>query len=126
MEVQNIKKQVVTNFNKYYKPVLYVIVGLGILYGAIYLFTPKPQMPAEYKALIDSLKTANENIVKRQQELSDSINLYKSEVDKVDSQIDNIKEKTTIIKEYHHEVIQQVDHYDATQVDNFFKTRYNY
>lgn len=126
MKVRNIKKRAVTNFNKYYKLVLYIILGLGLLYGAIYLFTPKPQMPADYKALIDSLKTANESIVKHQQELSDSIKAYQAEVNEVDVKIGNIKEKTTIIKEYHHEVIQQVDHYDPTQVENFFKTRYNY
>ena len=112
--------------NKYKKQIAYVIVGLFLLYGIIWITTRKPQMPAEYKAAIDSLNKANAILAAEQKKLDSTITIYETKVDEVDIQIDNIKEKTTIVKEYHHEVIQQVNHYDATQVDSFFKARYNY
>jgi hypothetical protein len=112
--------------NKYKKQIAYVIVGLFLLYGIIWITTRKPQMPAEYKAAIDSLNKANAILAAEQKKLDSTITTYETKVDEVDIQIDNIKEKTTIVKEYHHEVIQQVNHYDATQVDSFFKSRYNY
>ncbi len=46
--------------------------------------------------------------------------------DQIDNQVDNIKEKTTIIREYYHEIGQQAAQYTPTQVDSFFKARYNY
>ena len=112
--------------NKYKKQIAYVIVGLFVLYGIIWITTRKPQMPAEYKATIDSLTKANAALAIQQKQLDSAIDVYETKVDKVDVQIDNIKGQTTIVKEYHHEIIEKVDHYDATDIDLFFKTRYNY
>jgi len=112
--------------NKFKKQIAYVIVGLFVLYGIIWISTRKPQMPTEYKAAIDSLTKANAALAKHQAKLDSAIAANEAEVHKVDLEIHNIKEKTTVIKEYYHEISQQVDHYDATQVDSFFKSRYNY
>jgi len=112
--------------NKYKKQIAYVIVGLFLLYGIIWVTTRKPQMPIEYKAAIDSLNKVNAILLEQQRKMDSAITVYEGEVDKIDFQIDNIKEKTTIIKEYYREVIEQTNHYDAGQVDSFFKSRYNY
>jgi hypothetical protein len=111
---------------KYKQSILYIIVGLFLLYGIIWIATRKPQMPANLQATIDSLTNANKALIEHQKQIDSTIHVYEAEVEKVDHQIDNIKEKTTIIKEYFHEQSQQVDHYNATQVDSFFKARYNY
>jgi hypothetical protein len=112
--------------NKYKKQITYVIVGLFLLYGIIWITTRKPQMPVDLQATIDSLTNANKALIEHQKQIDSTITIYEAEVKQVDHQIDNIKEKTTIIKEYFHEVSQQVDHYTPTQVDSFFKARYNY
>ena len=112
--------------NKYKKQIAYVILGAIVLYGIIWVATRQPQMPAEYKATIDSLTKANATLAVQQKQLDSAIDVYETKVDKVDVQIDNIKGQTTIVKEYHHEIIEKVDHYDATDIDSFFKTRYNY
>jgi hypothetical protein len=112
--------------NKYKKQIAYVILGFIVLYGVIWVATRKPQIPADLQATIDSLTNANKELEIRQKQIDSTIYVYEAEVKQVDHQIDNIKEKTTIIKEYYHDVSQQVEHYDATQVDSFFKTRYNY
>ena len=112
--------------NKYKKQIAYTIVGLFLLYGIIWLATRKPQIPADIKATLDSLNNVNKVLIEHQKQIDSTIHVYEAEVHKVDFEINNIKEKTTIIKEYYHDVSQQVDHYNATQVDSFFKTRYNY
>ena len=93
------------------------------LYG---LLLVNHKIPAEYKTTIDSLTKANAALAEQQKQLDSNIQVYENKVDQVDFQIDHIKEKTTVVKEYYHEIIQQVDHYDATEIDLFFKSRYNY
>lgn len=112
--------------NKYKKQIAYVIVGLFLLYGIIWITTRKPQIPADLQATIDSLTNANKELEMHQKQIDSTIHVYETEVKQVDYQIDNIKEKTTIIKEYYHEQSQQVNTYTPTELDSFFKTRYNY
>jgi hypothetical protein len=112
--------------NKYKKQIAYVIVGLFLLYGVIWIATRKPQMPDDLKATIDSLNNANKALIVMQKQIDSNIHVYEAEVKQVDHQINNVKEKTTIIKEYYHEVSQQVDTYTPTELDSFFKARYNY
>ena len=105
---------------------LIVIGGLIFLYLFILLVTPKPDMPADIKATIDSLTNANKRLIEHQKQIDSTIAVYEEEVNQIDNQVDNIKEKTTIVREYYHEVGQQVNQYTPTQVDSFFKARYNY
>jgi len=116
----------ITKIKKNYKIIIYAIIFLFLLYGIILIATRKPQMPANIKATIDSLNNANKALIEHQKQIDSTIHIYETEVKQVDYQIDNIKEKTTIIKEYYHEVSQQVDHYTPTELDSFFKSRYNY
>jgi len=106
--------------------ILYGIGGLIVLYFLIYLFSPKPQMPAEYKVIIDSLMVANKELEAKQLQIDSSIQVYESEVKAIDFQVDHIKEKTTIIREYYHEQSAAASAYTPTQLDSFFRNRYNY
>ena len=83
-------------------------------------------MPANLQATIDSLTNANKELVERQKQIDSTIKVYETEVQHVDTKIGDIKEKTTIIREYYHEQAQAVSTYTPTQVDSFFKARYNY
>ena len=105
---------------------LYIIGGLLVLFGLLWITTRKPQMPADVKATIDSLTNINKQLIEHQKQIDSTIDAYKAEVKQVDNQIDHIKEKTTIIREYYHEVSQQTEQYTPTQVDSFFKNRYKY
>lgn len=128
-KVKKVEQQVTTfvNENKGKAKIgLYVIGGLIVLFGIIWLTTRQPQMPADIKATIDSLTNVNKQLVEHQKQIDSTINAYEAEVEQVDFQLDNIKEKTTIVREYYHEVSGQASHYTPTQVDSFFKKRYNY
>lgn len=103
-----------------------VIGGVIFLYLFILLVTSKQGMPADIKATIDSLTAVNKQLIEHQQQIDSTINAYEEEVDQIDFQVDNIKEKTTIVREYYHEVSNQADKYTPTQVDSFFKARYGY
>ena len=105
---------------------LYIIGGLLVLFGLLWITTRKPQMPADVKTTIDSLTNINKQLIEHQNQIDSTIDAYKAEVKQVDNQIDHIKEKTTIIREYYHEVSQQTEQYTPTQVDSFFKDRYKY
>ena len=128
-KVKKVEQQVTTfvNENKGKAKIgLYVIGGLIVLFGIIWLTTRQPQMPADIKATIDSLTAVNKQLIEHQKQIDSAINAYEAEVDKVDYELDHIKEKTTIVREYYHEVSQQTEQYTPTQVDSFFKKRYNY
>ena len=128
-KVKKVEQQVTTfvNENKGKAKIgLYVIGGLIVLFGIIWLTTRQPQMPADIKATIDSLTNVNKQLVEHQKQIDSTINAYEIEVKQVDFQLDNIKEKTTIVREYYHEVSNQAEQYTPTQVDSFFKARYKY
>ena len=128
-KVKKVEQQVTTfvNENKGKAKIgLYIIGGLIVLFGIIWLTTRQPQMPADIKATIDSLTNVNKQLVEHQKQIDSTINAYEAEVEQVDFQLDNIKEKTTIVREYYHEISSQTSNYTPTQVDSFFKKRYNY
>jgi len=108
------------------KNIIYVTVGLVLLYGVIWLATRESKMPTEIKASIDSLTAANKKLIESQQHMNNTINSYKLKLNILDSQIDNIKNKTIIINKYYNDLGQQVDQYVPYQIDSFFKQRYNY
>ena len=122
--------QKVTNWFIFYKDLfrywLYGAVGLFALYGFIFVVSLKPNMPADIKATIDSLSAVNKQLIEHQKQIDSTIKVYEAEVDQIDFQVDNIKEKTTIVREYYHEVGQQAAQYTPTQVESFFKARYGY
>ena len=96
------------------------------MYGIIYIFTPKPQIPVDYKNTLDSLAKENAALRDKQKQVDSAISSYQSQIFDLDYAIGNVKQKETVIKEYYHEVGNKVDEYTPTQVDSFFKARYNY
>jgi len=113
-------------YENFFKYALYGVIGLFALYGLIFIITAKQNMPTDIKATIDSLNAVNKQLIERQKQIDSTIAVYEAEVNQIDNQVDNIKEKTTIIREYYHEIGQQAAQYTPTQVDSFFKARYNY
>jgi hypothetical protein len=109
-----------------YKQILYIVTGVIVIYLLVYLFTPKPSIPIEYKATIDSLTKVNAILVDRQNQIDSLLSTYNIKIDSIDNRIDNVKEKTIIIKKYYHEVSKKIDTFHTVQLDSFFKTRYKY
>jgi len=112
--------------NKYKTQIAYVIVGLFLLYGIIWITTREPQTPADLKASIDSLTVVNKKLMKSQEHMDSTITAYNSKIEQIDNHISNIKNQTTVVNKYYNDLGQQVDQYQPTQIDSFFKQRYNY
>lgn len=128
-KVKKVEQEITTFVNKNKgkaKIGLYIIGGLIILFGIIWITTRKPQMPADIKATIDSLTNVNKQLIEHQKQTDSIIIVYENKIKQVDNEIDHIREKTTIIREYYHEQIQSANSYTSTQVDSFFRQRYNY
>lgn len=119
-------KKVINFIVTYKRELINVVGGLLILYAFLLISTRKPQMPVEYRTVIDSLTRVNKALLVKQQQIDSTIKAYETQIDQIDFQVDNIKEKTTIVREYYHEVGQQIGQYTPTQVDSFFKARYKY
>jgi hypothetical protein len=106
---------------------LLILVGLLILmYGMIYFFTPKSQMPAEYKLELEILNKANADLAAKQRQIDSIIAIYKYQIDSVDSTIKNLDVKKTEINNYYQVLSNQANQYTPAQLSSFFKSRYNY
>jgi len=57
------------------------MVGAVVAYGLIFLLTPKPQMPPDFKATIDSLSKANQALQAKQLEIDSTVARYENEVE---------------------------------------------
>jgi hypothetical protein len=112
--------------NKYGKIALYVIGGLIVMYLMIYVFTPKSEIPLEYKHALDSLNRANAELIIKQKQIDSAIASYQSQIHDLDYAISNIQTKKTEIINHYQVLGGKVSNYEPTQVDSFFKARYNY
>lgn len=119
-------KILTTEPNKVLKIAAYVIIGFFALRFLLPLILPTPQLSPETEAKLDSLNVISQQLqatqVKYDSLLTEEEEVYKE----LDHKIDNIKERTTVIREYYHDQSQAINSYTPTELDSFFKQRYNY
>lgn len=111
---------------KHWKFVLYLLGGMGLIYALIWIFTFKPQIPLEYKHTLDSLDRSNADLIARQNRIDSSIALYQDHIDSLDLVISNLDIRKTEIHNHYHNLGKKAETYTATQIDSFFKVRYDY
>ena len=115
----------VINFLKNnYKTIINFIFGLFILYYLIFFLTPKVKMSTEQRFKIDSLNTSINSLQQQQIKLDNNIYEYNQKISQIDNSIDKIKNEKTIIREYYHEKIINVDNLSTSEIDSFFANRY--
>lgn len=106
--------------------IILIILAI-IVFFILYLWkTQMPQMPVDYKKSIDSLTKINAILLEKQNQLDSTINNYQVQIYDLDYKLSNIKEKTTVVREYYHEVSKETQSYNTTQVDSFLRSRFNY
>jgi hypothetical protein len=108
------------------KIIQYIAIVIIVLYFAIQLLTSKREISGDFKAQLDSLQKVTVALQKQQKSYDITISLEEEKIKELDYQIDHVKEKTTIIKEYYHEQSKAADSYTPTQLDSFFAKRYGY
>lgn len=115
-------KQILNLISKHWKNVLLIVAGLFLLFWIIFIFTPSTGKDIERK--IDLLNEGIKKIESQQDSLQNKINLFETEVKKIDDKIGEIKGQKTIIKEIYHEKISSINNYSDEQLDSFFSARY--
>jgi hypothetical protein len=129
MQIKQIEDQLVKAITKpksYIKEILIVILSLILVYGVIFLTTKKEHIPVEVQTKIDSLTKVNAVLVQKQQDIDSILKTFEFKIKQVDARVDNIKERTIIIRKYYHTQSQAASTYTPTQIDSFFRQRYNY
>ena len=111
---------------------LFTIAGaigaIVVLFILINIFTKKEKMKEqEYiKAQIDSINKVNIELKAKQDSLDKTSKKFEDVIIQLDWKLQNVGENKTVIKEYYHEKKEKTKKYTPTQLDKFFKDRYNY
>ena len=111
-------------FQKNYKTIIKVILGIVALYWLIYFMTPKDTMSKEDHKKIDSLTNLVSSLQKEQDLIEGKIDLVNKEVDKIDNNVAKIKTQKSKVTVKYHEEINRVDKYSEPELDSFFSNRY--
>ena len=118
--------ETIKNWLPFVKIIQYIAVVIIVLYFAIQLLTTNREISINFKAQLDSLQKVTITLQKQQKSYDSTLLIEQEKIKELDYQIDNAKEKTTIIKEYYHEQSKAADSYTPTQLDSFFAKRYGY
>jgi vacuolar-type H+-ATPase subunit I/STV1 len=118
--------ETIKNWLPIVKIIQYITIVIIVLYFAIQLFTTNREISSDFKAQLDSLQKVTVTLQKQQKSYDSTLSIEQEKIKELDYQIDNVKEKTTIIKEYYHEQSKAADSYTPTQLDSFFAKRYGY
>lgn len=116
------KQFLTTNF----KYILFVAVGLFVMYWMVYLLTPKPEMPELDKYKLEQLNNDIDSILRNQEKLDKKILEYKTELNKIDSTIAQVRNQKTIVKEYYKNKGEEISKMEKSQIDSLFRKRYKY
>lgn len=104
-------------------------IGLAVvilMYTLIALLTMKKKLvePAYLKQEIDSLKVENAKLIEQQRKIDSVTAVYNQRIDSLNKKLDILRDKTTAIKQYYHDKVNEADKYDSNDIDDFFKNRY--
>ena len=111
---------------KYWKHVVGVILSIGVLYGVIYLATPKPQMSELDKYKLEQLDQNIQKLQKLQQSLNDSLTAYQHKIDEIDDKIGKIKVERKEVNNFYTQKKEEIKNADKKQVDSLLRARYNF
>ena len=109
---------------KIVKNILIASIILIVLYWILFVSIPASKMAEETYKKIDSLNHNIDSVEALNKVLDSQLVKYNTQITEIDKSIDNIKNEKTTIKEIYHEKITNVDHYDNSQLDEFFTNRY--
>lgn len=105
------------------KYIIFIVLGLIVVYKMIEKFAPQPQY-VDYKSTIDSLITANNELVKQQQILDSTIRSYEEKLNSIDSSIGDVKVGLNSVGTQYSAINRKINIFSPVQIDSFFRSRY--
>ena len=123
--IDTVKNFIVLNKQKI-KYTILAILFIEIVWLTILVTTRKPKMPVQDKARLDSVYDATKKL-EEQQKVYDKAIFYQDQyLNDLRNQVDTIKGRTVVVKEYYHDVITKINNYSESELDSFFRQRYKY
>ena len=120
-----VKQFIIVNKQKI-KYIILIGLFIEIVWLTILITTKKPQMPVADKARLDSIYNATKKLEEQQRIYDAAIRYQQDNISAIKTQIDTLKGRTVVVKEYYHDVIKKIDNYTEAELDSFFRKRYNY
>ena len=114
--------------NKFAK---YLLVGLGVFVGLIVLLNvviPKPKMTdtSEFEKQIEQLKNENLELIKKQIVLDSSNADYERRIQDIELKLTDLGQSKIIIQKIYSDKINKSKDATPSDLDTFFRKRYNY
>jgi septal ring factor EnvC (AmiA/AmiB activator) len=111
---------------KYWKHFVAIILAVVLLYGIVYLATPKPQMSELDKYKLEQLDQNIQKLQKLQQSLNDSISSYQQKICEIDDKIGKIKVERKEVNNFYTQKKEEIKNADKKQIDSLLRGRYNF
>jgi peptidoglycan hydrolase CwlO-like protein len=111
---------------KYWKHFVAIILAVVLLYGIVYLATPKPQMSELDKYKLEQLDQNIQKLQKLQQSLNDSISSYQQKICEIDDKIGKIKVERKEVNNFYTQKKEEIKNADKKQIDSLLRSRYNF
>jgi septal ring factor EnvC (AmiA/AmiB activator) len=117
----------VREFLKYnFKTITQITVVLLLIILLVRSFTSTPDRSELLKYKLDQLDNNIDSLKKIQLKISDSLSDYKKDIEKIDSNITNIRVEKTTINNYYEQKAKEIPGMTNKQIDSSFRLRYKY
>jgi septal ring factor EnvC (AmiA/AmiB activator) len=111
---------------KYFKEILLTILICVVIFLLVKILTPAPDKSELLKYKLKQLDTKIDNLNIKQKQLTDSIIIYKKDIQEIDKNIENIKSQKTVINNYYVQKAKDIPGMTNQQVDSALRKRYNF
>lgn len=111
---------------KYFKEILLTILTGVVIFLLIKILTPVSDKSELLNYKLKQLDTKIDNLNVKQKQLTDSILIYKKDIQEIDKTIENIKIQKTIINNYYTQKAKDIPVMTNQQVDSALRKRYNF
>ena len=115
-----------TFFENNFKYIITIIISIWLIFNVVDMFTRTNGMSANDKERIKKLNEEIEVLIEGQKKLDHSINSYKEEINKIDSNISKIKVKKEVVNNFYGQKQKEIKDANTKQIDSMFRSRYNY
>jgi chromosome segregation ATPase len=115
-----------TFFDNNFKYIITAIILIWLAFNLVDMFTRTNGMSNNDKERIKKLNQEIEVLIENQKKLDESINSYKQEITKIDSNIANIKVKKEVVNNFYGQKQKEIKDSNTKQIDSMFRLRYNY
>ena len=115
-----------TFFDNNFKYIITAIILIWLAFNLVDMFTRTNGMSNNDKERIKKLNQEIEVLIENQKKLDESINSYKQEITKIDSNIANIKFKKEVVNNFYGQKQKEIKDANTKQIDSMFRSRYNY